>query len=126
MASALLGLGLVDLAENKPEAREHIAASLRLNVEANLQRYQLSSLVGMAGLALGAGDAAEAARWLGAGAAALKALGVVMESSMLHFHAQTLVAVREQVSEATFQSAWEEGSQWLLEEAVKKALGEAT
>jgi phosphopantetheinyl transferase len=78
----------------------------------------------MAGLALGAGDAAEAARWLGAVVAALKALGVVMESSMLHFHAQTLAAAKEALGEAAFQSAFDEGSQWSLEEAVKKALGE--
>jgi len=46
----------------------------------------------------------------------------VLEADIIHFHTQTLAAVREQLGEAAFQSAFEEGSQWSLEEAVRKAL----
>jgi tetratricopeptide (TPR) repeat protein len=124
MAYFLLGLGLVDLAENNPEARGHIFHSLRLGVKMGVKVTQTSSLVGLARLALQAGDARGAAQWLGAVESALKALGVVMEPEVIHFHAQTLAAVREQLGESAFQSAWVEGAGWSLEEAVALALKE--
>ena len=108
-AYALLGLGLVDLAENKPEGRGYILDSLRLRVEMGEQLPQTSSLVGVAGLAWQVGDAAGAARWLGAVASALQMLGAVMESDVKQLHAQTLAAVQAKLGEAAFQSAWEEG-----------------
>jgi tetratricopeptide (TPR) repeat protein len=121
-AYALLGLGLIDLAVNNPEAREHILHSLRLRWETGEQLYQTSSLVGVAGLALYEGDATFAAQLLGAVESALKALNAVMEDELIPFHTQTLVATREQLGEAAFQSAWEEGAKWSLEKAVKRAL----
>jgi tetratricopeptide (TPR) repeat protein len=123
-AYALLGLGLVDLAVNNPEAREHILHSLRLRLETGEQLYQTSSLVGLAGLALHEGNTTFAAQLLGAVESALKALNAVMEEELNIFHARTLAATREQLGEAAFQSAWEEGAKWSLEEAVKRALGE--
>jgi adenylate cyclase len=124
MAYALIGLGFVDLAasRNTPEAREHILHSLRLRQEMGEQVQQTSSLVGVAWLALQAGDATQAAQWLGAVESALKALDASMEIEVRHLHAQTLAAVRAQLSEAAFQSAWEAGAAWSLEEAVKMAL----
>jgi tetratricopeptide (TPR) repeat protein len=122
MAGALLGLGLVDLAENKPEARENILGSLRLRQETGEQVYQTSSLIGAAGLVLQEGNPQFAAQLLGAVESALRALGAVVEPEVRPFHTQTLVALREQLGEPAFQSAWEEGSQWSLEEAVKRAL----
>jgi tetratricopeptide (TPR) repeat protein len=121
-AYALLGLGLVDLAVNKPEAREHILHSLRLRRETGEQLYQTSSLIGVAGLALHEGNATFAAQMLGAVESALKALNAVMEEELNIFHARTLAAIREQLGEAAFQSAWEEGANWSLEEAVKRTL----
>jgi adenylate cyclase len=123
-AYALLGLGLVDLALNNPEAREHILHSLRLRRETGEQLYQTSSLVGVAGLALHEGDSTFAAQLLGAVESAIKALNGVMEEELIPFHTQTLAAIREQLGEAAFQSAWEMGAAWSLEEAVRKALEE--
>jgi adenylate cyclase len=121
-AYALLGLGLVDLALNKPEAREYILHSLRVRQETGEQLYQTSSLVGMAGLALHKGDATFAAQLLGAVESAIKALNGVLEGELIPFHAQTLAAVREQLGESAFQSAWKEGAGWSLENAVQRAL----
>jgi class 3 adenylate cyclase/tetratricopeptide (TPR) repeat protein len=121
-AYSLLGLGLVDLAENHPEAREHIIRSLRLRQEIGEHSLQTSSLIGVAGLTLREGNPQFAAQLLGAVESALKALGAPIESELKNFHAQTLADVREQLGEAAFQSAWEEGSQWSLEEVVKVAL----
>ena len=50
------------------------------------------------------------------------ALRAVVEPDVLPIHTQTLAAVREQLGEAAFQSAWEEGAQWSLKDAVKMAL----
>lgn len=56
MASALLGLGLVNLAEDKPEARENILHSLRLHQETGESLPQTSCLIGVAVLALREGN----------------------------------------------------------------------
>jgi hypothetical protein len=124
IADSLLFLGVVDLAENKPEARERILHSVRLRQETGEQFRQTSSLMGVAGLALDEGNPRFAAQLLGAVESVLKALNAVMQPEMKVFHAQTLTAVREQLGEAAFQSAWQEGSTWMLEEAVREALKE--
>ena len=124
MAYALFVLGLADLAEHKPEAREHILHSLHLRQEMGRQLQQTSSLIGVAGLVLDEGKPHFAAQLLGAVESALKTLNAVAEPDVKFFHEQTLAAAREQLGEAAFQSAWEEGSQWSPEEAVRKALEE--
>jgi len=121
-AGGLLGLGLVDLAEGKPEARENILHSLRLRVETGEQVTQTSSLIGAAGLVMQEGDPGFAAQLLGAVVSGLKALDAVVELEVKFFYEQTLAKVKEALDEVAFQSAWEEGSQWSLEEAVKKVL----
>jgi tetratricopeptide (TPR) repeat protein len=124
MAYALFVLGLADLAEHRPEAREYILHSLRLRQEMGRQLQQTSSLIGVAGLVLEEGKPHFAAQLLGAVESALKTLNAVAEPDVKFFHVQTLAAVCEQVGEAAFQSAWEEGSTWSLEEAVTRALEE--
>jgi len=124
MAYALLGLGLLDLTVNKPEAREHILHSLRLRWDTGERLQQTSSLIGAAGLVLEEGNPQFAAELLGAVESALKGLGAVMEPEMNPFHEQTLAKVKQVLGESAFQSAWEEGAAWSLEEAVKRALGE--
>jgi tetratricopeptide (TPR) repeat protein len=122
MAYALLGLGLLELVENKPEARGHILHSLRLRLETNEKLFQTSSLIGTAGLVLQEDNPQFAAQLLGSIESALKVLGVVMEPEMNPLYEVTLAQVKDALGEAEFQSAWEEGSQWSLEEAVKRAL----
>jgi hypothetical protein len=124
MAYALFVLGLADLAEHRPEAREHILHSLHLRQEMGKQLQQTSSLIGVAGLVLEEGKPHFAAQLLGAVESALKTLNAVAEPDVKFFHEQTLAAVCEQVGETAFQSAWEEGSKWSLEEAITRALEE--
>jgi hypothetical protein len=66
-----------------------------------------------------------AVQLLGAVESALKMLKAIMEPEMIHFHAKTQAAARERLGESVFQSAWEEGAGWTLEEAVTKALADA-
>jgi class 3 adenylate cyclase/tetratricopeptide (TPR) repeat protein len=124
MAYALFGLGLLDLAVNKPEAREHILHSLRLRWDTGGRLQQTSSLIGTAGLVLQEGNPQLAAQLLGAVESALKRLNAVVEAEMKFFRERTLAQVKEALGDEGFQSAWEEGGQWSLEEAVKRALGE--
>jgi hypothetical protein len=124
MAYALLGLGLVGIAQGTSDARVNILQSLQLRQERGEQLTQISSLIGAAGLALHEGNAQQAAQLLGAVDSALRALNAVMEPDIQHFHAQILAAVREALGEAAFQMAWQAGSQWSLEEAVTLVLGD--
>jgi len=124
MADSLLGLGLVDVAEDKSKARENILASLRLRVEMGEQLAQTSSLIGAAGLVLQEGNPQFAAQLLGAVQSALKGLNAAVEPEVKDLHAQTLAKVKEALGDEAFRSAWEKGSRWTLEEAVKKVLGD--
>jgi adenylate cyclase len=118
----LFGLGLVELAENNPVAREHILHSLRLRQEMGEQVQQTASLIGAAGLAFHEGNAPRAAQLLGAVESVLKALNAAVAEEVVHFHAQTVATVRKQLGEQAFQAAWAEGATWSLEEAVELAL----
>lgn len=122
MAYALLGLGLVDLAENKQEAGGRILDSLRLRVKIGERLAQTSSLVGVAGVAWQAGDGVEAVRLLGAIESALKMLKVVLGSDVVLFYRQMLAAVQSELSAEAFAQAWAEGEQMDLDTAVVYAL----
>jgi len=123
-AYALFGLGLVDLAVNKPEARKHILHSLRLRRETGEQLYQTTSLIGAAGLFLQEGNTVFSAQLLGAVESVLKGLNAPMEPEIKPFHERTLAKVKEALVDEAFQSAFDEGSKWSLEETVKKVLEE--
>ena len=124
MAYALLGLGLLGIAQRTPDARENILQSLRLRQERGGPLTQTSSLIGAAGLALHEGNPQRAVQLLSAVESALKALNAVMEPDIQHFHAQTLAAVREKLDASEFHSAWEAGGKWSLKEAVKLVLSD--
>jgi len=122
IAYGIHGLGMVALAEGAPEARTHLFQGLRLREALGEQFYQTTSLIGIAGLILREGNPKLAAQLLGAAASALKLLNTPMENEIINFHAHTLAGLKEQLGEAGFQSAWEAGSTWGLEETVKKCL----
>jgi hypothetical protein len=66
----------------------------------------------------------QAAKLLGSVDAVVKPLHITIEPDLLHFHRQTLAMTREQLSEAAFQSAWDDGQLMTLEEAIELALKE--
>jgi tetratricopeptide (TPR) repeat protein len=129
IANVLFGLGMVSLEEMSTDGiaqgKQHFVTSINLRKELG-EKFQLTSgLIGMARHALFTNDLWKAANLLGSVDAILKPLNITVEPDLLHFHAHTLAAVREQLGEVAFQSAWEEGSQWSVEEAVKRALEES-
>ncbi|MFN2215933.1 MAG: tetratricopeptide repeat protein, partial [Anaerolineales bacterium] len=90
MAYVLLGLGLADLAENEPSAKQHILESLRLREETGEQLQQTSSIVGLAALELHNGNASRAAQLLGVVASALKDIHAKLEVEVKHLYDKTL------------------------------------
>jgi len=123
-AHSLLGLGLVALAKNKQDEHEYILQSLRIRQKTGERLYQISSLIGAAGLALHEEDPLLTAQLLGAVESTIKAINATLEPDIIPFHQLTVTKVREMLGEATFQSTFEEGSKWRLEEAIRKVLGE--
>ncbi|HVN54104.1 MAG TPA: tetratricopeptide repeat protein [Anaerolineaceae bacterium] len=126
IANVLFGLGMVSLEEMTPEgiakARQYFVTSINLRKELG-EKFQLTSgLIGIARHAFVTDDPRKAAKLLGSVDTILNPLNITVEPDLLHFYAQTLVAVREQLGETGFQSAWEAGAAMTLEEAVKFAL----
>jgi len=124
VGKVFLGQGLMELAEGALNARDHILQGLRLYKEFGEKLAQTSCLIGAAGFALQEGNPQHAAQLLGAVDSALQALDAVAEIEVKHLHTQILAKAREALSEAAFQSAFNEGSQWSLEEVVRKVLSE--
>jgi len=124
IGKVLLGQGLVELAEGAPEARDHILQSLNIYKKLGEKLVQTSCLIAVAGLALQEGDSQRAAQLLGVVDSALKMLDAVTEVEVKHIHTKTLASIREQLGESAFQSAFDEGSKWSLDEMVDKVLGE--
>jgi class 3 adenylate cyclase/tetratricopeptide (TPR) repeat protein len=130
MFFCLASLGLVRLitSQGTPadvrDARHQLTAALRLAQEMGAQVQITSTLVSMALLAVYEGNPHRSAQLLGAVNAALQMLHVPLDPLIVPFNQQALAAAQKQLGEAVFQSALEEGSQWSLEEAVKKVLNE--
>jgi adenylate cyclase len=123
MSRLILSQGV--LAEVK-KARRQLADALSLFHEMGAQFHMTGFLVDMAVLVMYEGNPRQSAQLMGAAEAALHQLNVPMEPSLVPIHQQALATVQKQLGESAFQSAWEEGSKWSLEEAVKEALGERT
>jgi adenylate cyclase len=128
MAFCLASLGVLRLVTSQgvvaeiKEARRHIINGLSLAREMGAQFLMTAGLVDMALLAVYEGDPHRSAQLLGAIDVALQALHVPMDPLVVPFHQKAMAASQNQLGELAFQSAWEQGSRWLLEEAVKKAL----
>ncbi len=125
-ASALLGLAALRLALPEPgaaaEAAPLILESLSLRQTMGEPLPLTSSLIGAAMLALRRGDAAGAARLLGAIDAALAAIDAPVEAEMRAFHRRTRATALDALGGADFELAWQAGAQWSLEQAVSIAL----
>jgi adenylate cyclase len=123
---AQLGLGLLELVEGTSEARRQILQNHRLYQDLGEKIYRIPFLIGVAGLFLQEGDPQRAAQLLGAVESEIETLNIVVDFEFQSFHAQTLAKAREALGKSTFQSAWDEGAKWTLEEALEKALENST
>jgi hypothetical protein len=128
-ASALLGLALLQLVRpdaSAVEAAPLIAESLALRRAMGEPLPLTSSLIGAAMLALRVGDAAGAARLIGAVDAQLAAVEAPAESEMQGFYTRTRAEARHALGEASFESERASGARWSLDDAVGVALKSAS
>jgi tetratricopeptide (TPR) repeat protein len=120
---ALLNFGNLAIDQkDAATARTMYVASLRISQAMGNQNNLFFSLNGLAATAVLAQDLPRAAR-LAASAETLRlSLGTAWDVIEGRIYEATLTAARAGLGEAAFQSAWEEGGRWSLEEAVAKAL----
>jgi tetratricopeptide (TPR) repeat protein len=104
------------------QAHDHYAETLKLLVELGDKEYMVACLEGMACLATTEGRLERAGRLWGAAEAQREALGIPLPPGKRAEYEPYLTAARAQADSHVWQSAWPEGRQLLLEEAVEYAL----
>lgn len=127
IANALSNLGMISLEwKHYQDAETLHTESLRVRIEIEDKQAVPYNLIGLANTALEWQDKEEGGRHAARLAASAQAMmissGAVVEWYFPRIYERAVAAAREQLGEAAFQAAWEEGSQWSLEEAVKRAL----
>lgn len=123
MGLAYLNLGLITLREGDPEgAGELFARSLILQRELGLGRGTARALVGLAGVAQGAGGPARAAWLLGAADSQLAAAAVPLPLADQAQYERTRTEARSALGEEGFEAARGEGRWMSLEEAPRYVL----
>ena len=123
-ANDLVDLGFIALAENRREAAE---TALREGLSLVLAERSIDVLLwaveGLAALSLEQGDAAQAVRLLAATTRPRVEIGIAPAYYPIgeEIRERTLQAAREQLGEAVFAAAWEDGEGLSLEEAGEAA-----
>jgi predicted ATPase len=124
VANDLIDLGFIALAENRPDAAASaLRESLAMSRVERLAETLLFAIEGLATISLHRGDAVEAVRLLAATTRPKAALGLAPDHYPIGVEARerTLRAAREQLREAAFAEAWENGEKLSLEEAGEAA-----
>jgi predicted ATPase/DNA-binding CsgD family transcriptional regulator len=111
-----------DYARAKVLAKQGLQLALEMNNHYDVA-FSLAVLAGAIGVT---GQPERAAHLLGAWEAVLEKLGAFLLSADKPEYDRNIAAVRAQLDEATFESAWAEGRQMTLEQAVAEALGETS
>jgi ABC-type oligopeptide transport system substrate-binding subunit len=99
-----------------------VTGALTLFRELGARRYICQDFARLAGPVAAQGYPRAAARLLGASEALLEAMGIGLQPGDRHDIERYLVAVREQLDEATFDAAWAEGRAMSFEQAFSYAL----
>jgi uncharacterized protein HemY len=116
-----LGL-LATLRREFGPARAYLRESLTVYQQLGRLAEVATCLEGLAGVALGEGHPARAARLLGAGAAQREAAGQPVFFAYRVVYERTVAAVRSQLGERGYQAAWSAGHALPLELALLEAL----
>jgi len=119
----LIELGDVALAQGEYEqAKTLYKESLKLSQKLGLKINLAESVIGLAGVASQVGQSEQAARLFGTAQRLLDSLGTQLDPLLRTAYEQNLAAVRAQISEEAFATAWAKGQAMTLEQAVKYAL----
>ncbi len=105
-------------------ARDLAYQGLLLARDMNNRLEMANGLAQLAGAIALIGQPARAARMFGAWQAVLERLGAFPQPADKPEHDRNIAAVRAQLDEETFQTAWAEGREMTLEQAVADALDE--
>jgi predicted ATPase len=122
-AGNLLDLGFIALAEDRPDAAESALRESLALCRAERIADLFWAVEALAALALDRGDVVEAARLLAATTRPRAELGIATDFYPIgqESREKTLHGAREQLGEAAFAAAWEEGERLSLEEAAEAA-----
>ena len=126
-AMILNNLGMVMMHRKQVQQAKRLfkeALAKRLKVGHD-KRGSLTNILFLAGAIAAAGDPQRGARLAGAVTALLEAMGVGLEPGDQPEQERILAAVRGQLDEDTFQTCWEEGRAFTLEQAAAYALDDA-
>jgi adenylate cyclase len=116
-------LGLLALAQDRPEAARHsFAEGLTIAHQGDIKLYTVYNLIGLAGLFSREARYAQSATLLSAAMGIAESIGLKIEPELQEPYDQTLAAVRKQLSQGDFQSAWEAGRNMDIERTVQFAL----
>lgn len=96
--------------------------SLALNLQLGDRRGVVACLVGLAAVTVARGQIPEAARLFAAVDAQIHTMGITLYPADQIEYERHVALVREQRSEVTVSTAWEQGSRMTLEQAVANAL----
>jgi predicted ATPase/DNA-binding CsgD family transcriptional regulator len=122
-AFAFGNLGLVAQHQGRYEqAESHMIKALRLLIDLNTKYVLALALVILSGPVAARGNPERAAQLLGASDALLKAMGLGLQPADQPEVDRFTAAVREQLDEETYQSAWAKGQAMSLEQATAFAL----
>jgi predicted ATPase/DNA-binding CsgD family transcriptional regulator len=126
VAHCLMALGIAATLQGEPEwAKALLKESLAIAVELGSKAEIAETLEGLAAANGILGEHVRAARLWGMAGALREAIDVPWWSAERLLHEPQLVAARSRTDEATWATAFAEGRNMALEEAVKYALSEA-
>ena len=109
---------------NYEDAQAHILEAFALFPKVHDTYYLTHGLSTLAGPVAALGNPQKAARLLGASEALLEKMGLGLQAGDRFEIERYVIAVKEQLDDATFEAAWAEGRAMSLEEAIAYAFGE--
>jgi hypothetical protein len=115
-------LGLLALAQDRPgAARDSFVAGLTIAYQGDMKLYTVYNLIGMAGFFRAQAKPAKSAALLAAAAGIAESIGLKIEPELQEPYDQALAAIRKELSQGDFQSAWGAGKNMDLERTVQYA-----
>ena len=125
VAHCLMALGIAATLQGEPEwAKALLKESLAIDVELGSKSEIAETLEGLAAANGALGEHVRAARLWGMAGALREAVAIPWWSAERLLHEPQLVAARSRTDEATWETAFAEGRNMALEEAVEYALSE--
>lgn len=105
-------------------ATSRLKECLRISLQLNNALFVGNSLILLGGAAIGGNNPVRAAQLYGAGEVVHESIGAVMDPGFRYYYSIFVARTRALLDETTFESAWGEGRNMTMEQAVEYALNE--